>query len=91
MPLAIFFTPKSMNADQYNETIKQLDAQGAGKPDGRLHHVAFGTGNNLRVMDIWESKEKFNAFGQILMPIIQKLGMELAKPPEIIQVYNIVQ
>ena len=35
-----------------------------------------------------ESKEKFEAFGQKLMPILSEAGVVLAGDPELLEVYN---
>ena len=87
--IAALFTPVSMNAEQYDEIIRQLEAAGAGAPAGRLFHVAFGTGNNLRVLDLYDSPESFQAFGQTLMPILQKVGVEVGRP-DVAPVQNVI-
>ena len=45
MALGIYFSPKSMNAQQYDTCIRKLDAAGAGNPAGRSYHACFGTGD----------------------------------------------
>ena len=90
MALAMLFTPVSMNANQYDECIKRLEAAGAGSPPGRLYHACYATGNQLRVFDIWESKESFERFGQTLMPILQQLGVDPGQP-EIFTVHNTIK
>jgi hypothetical protein len=87
MAIAVLFTPPSMNATQYDEIIKQLENAGAGTPQGRRSHLCFGTGTNLRVLDVWESQDTFSAFGQTLMPILQQLGVDPGQP-EIFAVHN---
>jgi hypothetical protein len=87
MALAILFTPPSMTAEQYDEAIRRLETAGAGAPPGRRYHVCFGTGASLRVLDVWDSQEAFNAFGQTLMPILQELGLDPGRP-EIAEVHN---
>jgi hypothetical protein len=89
MALAILFTPSSMTAEQYDEVIRQLDTAEAGTPTGRRYHVCFGTGADLRVLDVWDSQETFNAFGQNLMPILQRVGLDPGQP-EIAEVHNII-
>ncbi len=89
MAIAITFTPRSMNASQYDEIIRRLKAAGAGAPKGRQNHVCFGTGSNLRVFDVWESQESFGAFGQTLMPILQEIGVDPGQP-EISEVHNTI-
>jgi hypothetical protein len=49
--------------------------------------VCFGTGADLRVLDVWDSQETFNAFGQTLMPILQQVGLDPGQP-EIAEVHN---
>ena len=89
MSYVVRFTPKSMSSSKYDEIIKRLDAAGAGKPKGRLFHVAFGDPNALRVSDIWETKENFEAFGAALMPILQEAGVDPGEP-DWIEVHNII-
>jgi hypothetical protein len=88
--LAIRFSPKSMSASQYDEVISRLEQAGAGAPDGRAYHVCYGAGNDLRVVDVWESSEKFEKFGETLMPILQELGVDPGEP-EISEVHNIIK
>jgi len=78
-----------MNARQYDEVIKHLEHAGAATPPGRRFHVCFGTGSNLRVVDVWESQEAFNAFGQTLMPILHQVGLDPGQP-EIVEVHNTI-
>ena len=80
MAIAVYFNPASMNAAQYDEISRRLDAAGAGKPAGRLHHACFGSGDKLQVFDIWESQQDFDTFGAALMPIIQQVGVDTGQP-----------
>jgi hypothetical protein len=89
MAITAAFTPQSMNASQYDEIIRRLAAAGAGSPPGRLHHVCFGTGSNLHVLDIWESEDTLRAFGETLMPILQEIGVDPGQP-EINAVHNTI-
>ena len=79
MAIAITVTPPSMNAGQYERIIRRLEDAGAGAPSGRTFHVAFGTGNSLRVVDVWDSREQFDAFGQTLLPILQDVGVDMGE------------
>jgi len=88
MPFVVRFVPKSMSSQQYDEVIKRLDAAGAGSPQGRIFHVAFGDSNALRVSDIWDTMENFERFGQTLMPILQEAGVDPGTP-DIIETHNI--
>ena len=59
--------------------------------DGLAYHVAFNSGGSFRVSEVWDSHEQFEAFGQRLMPILAEGGIELAGPPEIVEVHNTIQ
>lgn len=89
MAIVVRFTPKSMSTAQYDEILSKLEAAGAGKPKGRLFGVAFGPHNALLVSDVWDSQENFDAFGQILMPILQEVGVDPGTPV-IIEAYNTI-
>ena len=92
MAIAMLHTPQSMTRAQYDDAIKRLDAAGASAPPGRLYHVCFGTEPTLRVFDIWESREAFDAFGQTLVPILQEVGLNYQDQViEISEVQNIIQ
>jgi hypothetical protein len=89
MSFVIRSTPQSMSTQQYNEVLRRLEAAGAGAPQGRLFHVAFGAHDALRVSDVWDTRENFERFGQTLMPILQGLGIDPGAP-EIIEAYNTI-
>ena len=75
MPFAISFTT-NLTTDQYDEIWRQLREAKADHPAGRLSHVGWEDGGVMRVVDVWESMESFEAFGATLMPIIAGLGGE---------------
>jgi hypothetical protein len=88
--LGFFFAPASFTAQQYDECIRQLEKAGAGKPAGRLYHACFGAGSKLQVFDVWESQATFDHFGQTLMPILQKLGVDPGQP-QVAPIHNIIK
>ena len=87
MSFVLRFTPTGLTAAKYDEIIKQLNVAGAGAPNGRSYHVCFGDPNNLFVSEIWENMEDFQAFGQTLMPIMLKLGLDPGQPA-VLPVHN---
>jgi len=54
--------PGEFTSAKYDEVIKRLEAAGEGHPPGRLFHVCFGDKENLRVSDIWDTRENFDRF-----------------------------
>ena len=90
MALGFYFAPQSMNAQQYDNCIKKLEAAGAGKPAGRVYHAAFGPADKLAVFDIWDSQASFDRFGQTLMPILTELGVDPGQP-QVMPIHNIIK
>jgi hypothetical protein len=85
--IALLFTPAALDAGQYDEIIARLKQAGMFPAPGMISHVCFGSGNKLRVFDVWESQETFNEFGKTLLPILQELGVESGQP-EVNEVHN---
>jgi quinol monooxygenase YgiN len=90
MAVAVMFTPKSMNRDQYQQIFDRLAAKGAVDQPARSFHACFGTGDSLRIFDIWESEEALQAsMASMLLPILAEVGVE-SGPPEIYPVERIL-
>lgn len=89
MAIAAYFRPESLTVDQYNETIRQLDAAGMGQPAGRRHHSCFGEDGKLMVFEIWDSPAHFQAFGASLMPILQSAGIHPGEP-SVMPLHNVI-
>ena len=89
MALAVSFKPSSFTPQRYDQTIKALEAAGAGAPPGRLYHCAFEADGLIEVVDVWESQETFEAFGATLVPIMTELGVDPGAP-QVSPVHNII-
>jgi hypothetical protein len=90
MSIGIYFADSKFPQDKYDEAISQLEAAGAGAPEGRTHHVALETNGEIKVFDVWESQAAFDAFGATLMPILTGLGVDPGTPM-VAQVYNVIE
>ena len=80
-----------MTADRYDDVLPRIEASGEFPPAGLNYHGAFTSGGSFRVSEIWDSQEQFEAFGQRLMPILTDGGVELAGPPEVLEIHNIIR
>jgi hypothetical protein len=80
-----------VTTQKYDETVRRLESEGDFPPDELDYHVAFGSDGNFRVSEIWDSQEKFDAFGKRLMPVLAVVGIELAGEPEILEIHNIIK
>ena len=90
MALIIHFTPQGMDDKKYAEILRRLQAAGAGAPAGRLHHTCYGDKKALRVTDVFDTKESFDAFGKVLVPILGELGVDVGRP-DVLEVENIIR
>jgi hypothetical protein len=88
MSVLVRFAPPSATTEQYDEVIRRLEALGDWPPFE--YHVAFKVGDQLRVSEIWESQEKFQAFGEKLMPVLGEIGIDPGQP-EVLEIHNIIQ
>jgi len=64
-----------VSLEQYDEARRIVDWEGQPPVGGRMHATAHD-GNGLRITDVWESAEAFQAFvNDRLMPGVADLGM----------------
>ncbi len=90
MAILIRFTPSGMTSEQYNSVGQKLEEGGNWPPQGLLAHVCFGTSGNLRVSEVWESREQQEQFAETLMPLLQEANIDLSGEPEILEVEGYV-
>ena len=75
MAIVVRHTPTGLTAAQYGEALRRLEEAGLGNPPERIFHVCFGEPDNLVVSDLWESREAFDRFAEILVPILTDIGV----------------
>ena len=90
MALGFYFVNKGLTPKKYEEALRQLEAAGAGAPEGRIYHVALENDGEIQVLDIWESQEALDAFGATLVPVLTGLGIELSEPM-VSRVHNVIE
>jgi len=85
--VAVFQSP-SLTQGQYEESVRRLtggksrmESPSDWPVEGLLAHVAGEGPNGFRVVDVWESEDAMRRFGDVLMPILQELGIDVQ--PEI--------
>jgi hypothetical protein len=91
MSIVVRFAPMSMTAEQYDQVRRRMEEAGDFPPEGMEFHVCFGPEGNLRVSEIWASREQFETFAERLTPAIREAGIDMSEGPEIFDVYNIVR
>lgn len=88
--ILVFFDGKGMTSAQYDQIIAGLvAAKVPNPPTGQIFHAAIQTPEGLKVIDVWESAEHFQAFGNALMPAIQAAGVT-PPPPTIYSLHRYI-
>ena len=95
MPVVAVFQGPTLTRERYEASIRELTG---GRPsvekpsdwpvEGLLLHVAGETASGFRVIDVWQSEEAFQRFGEVLAPIMARLGLE--EQPEVYPVHTLV-
>jgi hypothetical protein len=89
MSILVRFDPTNVTAETYDKVNEQIKESGDWPPEGFELHVCFGSEGNLKVSEIWNSQQQFEAAGEHRMPILEEAGIEFAGEPEILEVHNI--
>ncbi|HEY3725241.1 MAG TPA: hypothetical protein VGN59_17945 [Acidimicrobiia bacterium] len=77
MTVAVVMEFEGATLDQYDEVIEKMGFTrgGPGAP-GAYGHWVTKTDAGFRVTDVWESQEKFDAFGRDqILPLISAAGI----------------
>ena len=92
MSIVVRFNPTNVDRAKYDASMRRLEEAGLWpNPPGLELHVAFGDEDNMRVSEIWASREQFQAFGEGLMPILTDIGIEFSGEPEVFEVHSLVK
>lgn len=89
MSIVVRFPTSNMTKQQYQTVHDALQSSGNWPTPGLLLHVCFGDERNLRVSEIWESREQLQAFGEKLRPQLEAAGIEMSGEPEVFEVTNV--
>jgi hypothetical protein len=88
--IGVYIVTKNMTAEHHAKGRERL--REAGAPEGGMKlHSCFGEDGQLQVFDVWESQEAFDEFLTYLGPVMEEVGIELAQPPEVVPIVDLVQ
>jgi hypothetical protein len=90
MPILIRYAPPGLTLAQYSQVSDKVQATLEWPPDGLIAHVAFGPDGQMRVSEVWESREKLEAFQEGLMPLLHEAGINVeGDAPEFFDVQGV--
>lgn len=88
MSVVLIHQGPSVTRENYEATVRKLtggeiplDSPSDWPVEGLRMHVAGESPQGFRVVDVWESEEACNKFGETLQPILQEVG--IVDPPEV--------
>ena len=85
------WTPSALTAEQYDEAVGKLEAQGNWPPDGlEATTCPWAQNGTLHVSEIWESQQQFEAFGERMMPLLDEVGIDPGEPA-FIEIHNVIR
>jgi hypothetical protein len=78
MPVAVEMDFEGATLDQYDQVMALMGLEKGGKaPPGALFHWAAASDSGFRVVDVWESREAFDAFAEEQIgPCTAQVGIE---------------
>jgi hypothetical protein len=86
--VAVVLVHQGITQEQYDEVVRKLtggkdrvESPSDWPVEGLLVHAAGQGPNGFRVVDVWESEESCNRFGEVLGPLLQEAG--IAAEPEL--------
>lgn len=87
--IVVYFNIPHLTVEQYDNLLRESEPIRNSKYPGLLFHVAAPDGKGMFVCDIWESEEQFNAFGEMILPLLAKHGGTPALPT-IHHIHNVI-
>ena len=95
MPVVMVHDSPGVTQEQYEQVGARLtDGRGLKSlsdwpVDGILSHSAGPTADGWRVIDVWESEEAFQRFGEVIGPVLQQL--DYPGQPQLFELRNFVK
>jgi hypothetical protein len=96
MSVVLIHEGPTVTSDSYHEVVRGLtdgqkdhmESPSDWPVDGLLVHAAGEGPNGFRVIDVWESEEACNRFGEVLRPHLEAAG--ITDQPEIYETHVFV-
>lgn len=82
VPVVIVMESPTFTQEAYEETVRRIsggdrvETPADWPVEGLLVHAAGQGPTGFRVVDVWESEEAFQRFGETLVPMLQDIGVE---------------
>ena len=95
MAIVLVHEGPTVTRENYDKTVEKLtggkttmESLSDWPVDGILVHTAGEGPNGFRVVDVWESQEAVDAFGERLAPVLAEIG--ITDPPQMYEAHAFV-
>jgi hypothetical protein len=95
VPIVVVFQSPGFTQEAYEQSVpgvtggkSRVESPADWPVEGLLAHIAGQGENGFRVIDVWESEEAFQQFGEKLIPILKEIGVDAE--PEVYQAHTFV-
>jgi hypothetical protein len=88
MSILARYNPDGLTKETYDKVSAKMQ-ESDWPPDGLVLHVAFGDDGDLRVSEVWESREQMDAFAERLRPALDEAGVQMSAEPEFFDVHYV--
>jgi hypothetical protein len=88
MSIVVRYQPAGLTKEKY-DTVSAKMQESDWPPEGLDYHVAFGDDGDLKVSEIWDSREQMEAFGERLMPVLEEAGIQMSAEPQVFEAHYI--
>ncbi len=94
MSVVLIHHGPSLTREKYEAIVRRLtgknrlESPSDWPTEGLLLHVAGDSPQGFRVVDVWESEDACNRFGEVLGPILKEVGVD--DQPEICEAHTFV-
>ena len=95
MPVLMVHDSPGGTKEQYDQVAARVTNGGSFNSlddwpgGGILFHAVAVTDDGFRVIDVWESEEAFQRFGEVIGPVLEEVGV--TGEPRLFQLLNFVK
>jgi len=90
MPVAVEMNFSGATLDQYDQVLEKMGlTPGGSVPPGAISHWVAKTDDGMRVVDVWETRERYERFAQEQIgPYSKEVGIEGTPETRFYDVHN---
>ena len=85
MSILVRFSPPSMTAEQYDAIVERMYKEGVHPDPGLELELCFGSGDQMKVSLLFDSKEHFESFGAKIKDDSDQIALLSIQGPKALQ------